>query len=176
MPGDWRLLIHGAGTGAWNMGVDEALLDSARRGQATLRLYRWEGPWLSLGYGQRLSETRRAACAAAGVGLVQRMTGGLAVLHGGDLTYTVAAPAALLPPGLRASYCLVADALCAAFGALGVTLEREPDCTPGHRPSGRRRGFDCFAVPAPDELLAGGRKLAGSAQRRAGGAVLQHGS
>ncbi len=170
---DWRLVVDGPGSGPWNMGVDEALLASAQHdGRATLRLYRWDGPWLSVGYGQKLSPEREAACAGAGVGVVRRSTGGLAVLHGADVTYAVAAPEAALPPGLRGSYCLVADALCAAFEALGVEIERSATCGA----PGRRAGFDCFAVPAEDELVAGGRKLAGSAQRRAGGGVLQHGS
>jgi lipoate-protein ligase A len=173
----WRLLVDGEAPGPWNMGVDEALFASAAGGDAgacaaTLRLYRWQGPWLSLGYGQRLSEARAAACREAGVGVVRRVTGGLAVLHGADLTYALAAPAARLPAGLHGSYGLVADALGEAFARLGVALERSPACD-GAAP---RHGFDCFAEPAPDELLAGGRKIAGSAQRRAAGAVLQHGS
>lgn len=172
----WRVIVDGRASGPFNMGVDEALMETARaRGEATLRLYRWDGPWLSLGYGQRLSAARAAACARAGVGVVHRATGGLAVLHGADLTYAVAAPEAALPAGLRGSYELVADALCAAFERLGVAIERSPADADGAA-AARRGGFDCFAEPAPDELLAGGRKLAGSAQRRAGGAVLQHGS
>jgi lipoate-protein ligase A len=172
----WRFVVDGDAEGAFNMGVDEALLATARdTGRATLRLYGWRGPWLSLGYGQRLSPARAEACRAAGVGLVRRVTGGLAVLHGADLTYAVAAPADALPPGLQGSYGLVADALCEAFARLGIGVERTAArAEPGA--SGPRAGFDCFAVPAADELLAGGRKLAGSAQRRAGGAVLQHGS
>ena len=63
----------------------------------TLRLYAWQGPWLSLGYGQRLGAERLAACAEAGVGVVRRATGGLAVLHGADLTYAVAAPESAAP-------------------------------------------------------------------------------
>jgi len=175
----FRLLVDGPAAGAWNMGVDEALFATAQQGgprAATLRLYRWDGSWLSLGYGQPLSRRRRAACEAAGVGVVQRVTGGLAVLHGADLTYAVAAPADRLPPGLRGSYGLVSDALCLAFARLGVVLERASARGGSAAGSAGRRGFDCFAVPAPDELLASGRKLAGSAQRRAGGAVLQHGS
>jgi lipoate-protein ligase A len=173
MASAWRLLVDGPASGPWNMGVDEALLASARAGGATLRLYRWQGAWLSLGYAQQLPPAREAACRAAGVGVVRRVTGGLAVLHGADLTYAVAAGEQRLPAGLRGSYGLVADALCEAFRQLGVVLERPADCAGAPR---RPRGFDCFAEPAPDELLVGGRKIAGSAQRRAGGAVLQHGS
>jgi len=155
------------------MGVDEALLASVLRGgPPTLRFYTWEGAWLSLGYGQRSGAARRAACARAGVGVVRRPTGGRAVLHGGDLTYALAAPAALLPAELRACYGLVAEALLAGLRALGAEAERVPALAPapGHG------AFDCFARPAPDELCARGRKLVGSAQRRTRGGILQHGS
>ncbi len=186
----WRLITHAAAHGAWNMGVDEALLASAiRTGCPSLRFYRWQGPWLSLGYGQVLDRERVAACERAGVGVVRRVTGGRAVLHGSDLTYALAAREGQLPPGLIASYELVAGILIRALGALGVEAvasgaprpgasfqhrfqvdpERAPDRSPG-------AGFDCFARPASREICVAGLKLAGSAQRRAKGGILQHGS
>jgi lipoate-protein ligase A len=169
----WRLLIDAAASGPWNMGVDEALLASAARdGVAALRFYDWRGVWLSVGYAQEIDAPRRAACRAAGVGVVRRATGGRAVLHGGDLTYAIAAPGDALPHGLRASYGLVSDALCEALRALGVAADR----VPGTRTRAAEGAFDCFATPAADEICVGARKLVGSAQRRAGGAVLQHGS
>ena len=172
MPVRWRLLEDGDGHGAFNMGVDEALLASAIAGIATLRFYGWEGHWLSLGYAQSLDPRRIAACAEAGVGIVHRVTGGRAVLHGSDLTYCLAAPETALPAGLRGSYQLVGDALIAGLQSLGVAAERSvaPSATV------RSSDFDCFAVPAEDEICVRGRKLAGSAQRRARGGVLQHGS
>jgi lipoate-protein ligase A len=154
------------------MGVDEALLESATEGVASLRFYGWEGPWLSLGYSQRLDPRRVAACARAGVGIVRRVTGGSAVLHGRDLTYCLAAPEAALPEGLRGSYRLVAGALVEGLQSLGVPVQRKA----GPRELEVSRSFDCFAVPAEDEISAMGRKLVGSAQRRARGGVLQHGS
>jgi lipoate-protein ligase A len=167
-------LIDGEASGPWNMGVDEALLASAiEGGRPTLRLYRWEGPWLSLGYGQRLGAERLAACDAAGVGVVRRVTGGKAVLHGGDLTYAVAAPEGLLPPGLRGTYELVAVALRDALFALGIDA-RPASGAAG--PAPRPGSFDCFSEAAGDELCVEGRKLVGSAQRRTRGGVLQHGS
>jgi lipoate-protein ligase A len=169
----WRLLEDGPANGAWNMGVDEALLESAARsGTATLRLYAWEGPWLSLGYAQALPADRLDACRRVRVGVVQRVTGGRAVLHGCDLTYALAAPEARLPAGLRASYGLVTDALLDALTQLGVEAKRSP-------PEARAPGtavFDCFVEPAADEISVGDGKLVGSAQRRRAGAVLQHGS
>jgi lipoate-protein ligase A len=173
VPHRWRLLLDGLAAGSWNMGVDEALLASAVEGGVpTLRLYAWQGPWLSLGYGQRLGAERLAACAEAGVGVVRRVTGGLAVLHGADLTYAVAAPERLLPAGLRPTYEILAAALQGALRSLGVDAQRSAAPPGGAGPG----GFDCFAEPAADELCVGGRKLVGSAQRRGGGGVLQHGS
>ena len=155
------------------MAVDEALLASAvESGPPTLRFYRWSGPWLSLGYRQRLNAARLAACTRSGVGVVRRTTGGRAVLHGEDLTYAVVAREEALPAGLAATYAFVAEVLREALAALGVAAEPAP------RPATAQRAeaFDCFAEPAADELCVGGRKLIGSAQRRAGGGVLQHGS
>jgi lipoate-protein ligase A len=172
MPAPWRLLQHGAAHGAFNMGVDEALLNSATRGIASLRFYSWEGPWLSLGYSQRMDPPRIARCAEAGVGVVRRITGGRAVLHGNDLTYCLAAPEEVLPEGLRGSYRLVAVSLLEALRSLGVDAAWRSERVSGAGSS----GFDCFEVPAEDEICAMGRKLVGSAQRRARGGVLQHGS
>ena len=168
----WRLLQHGAAHGAFNMGVDEALLGSAVEGIATLRFYGWEGHWLSLGYAQRLDPRRIAACRDAGVGIVRRVTGGRAVLHGSDLTYCLAAPETALPEGLGGSYRLVADALIAGLQSLGVAAVR----TAATRGTAGSSELDCFAAPAEDEICVRGRKLAGSAQRRTRGGVLQHGS
>ncbi len=169
----WRLLLDAAGPGPWNMGVDEALLATATAGgEPTLRLYGWDGAWLSLGYGQPEAQGLLEACANAGVGVVRRATGGRAVLHGGDLTYALTAPEALLPPGLEATYRLVNGALASALNQLGVAVTPGP----GGASAGLSSGFDCFAEPGLDALYADGRKLVGSAQRRRRGGVLQHGS
>ena len=203
----WRLILDAASHGAWNMGVDEALLATAIRvGLPTLRFYRWRGPWLSLGYAQRVDPAQLDACSCAGIGIVRRVTGGRAVLHGGDLTYAIAAREADLPPGLLGSYELVAGALTRALATLGVEALAVPrvrartrfEAGAGSETRGRsetrtgsaaharpetrapswqrRASFDCFASAAGYEIVAAGRKLAGSAQRRAGGGILQHGS
>jgi lipoate-protein ligase A len=173
VPQPWRLLVDGVGSGPWNMAVDEALLASVTDGGLpVLRFYQWNGPWLSLGYRQRLDAERLTACAHTGVGVVRRSTGGRAVLHGEDLTYAVVAREDALPAGLAATYAVVSAALRQALVTVGVAAEPAP------RPAavGRAAVFDCFAEPAADELCVGGLKLIGSAQRRAGGGVLQHGS
>jgi len=186
----WRLIVDEAAHGAWNMGVDEALLASAvSTGRSSLRFYRWQGPWLSLGYAQILERERAEACARAGVGVVRRVTGGRAVLHGSDLTYALAAPEEELPAGLIASYGWVAEILIDALASLGIEaiasgapggLEAAPERSPLPSSSAGGRSpqshFDCFARPARREICVGGKKLAGSAQRRARGGILQHGS
>jgi lipoate-protein ligase A len=179
----WRLLtgsepsrtgaLTGPFDGPFNMGVDEALLQTAvESGTPSLRFYTWQGPWLSVGYAQRVVDAERSRLAAAGVGLVRRATGGRAVLHGQDLTYAIAAPDGVLPEGVRDSYRAVADALLEALATLGVPVRRSG-------PDARAPGagvFDCFVQPAADEICLGGRKLSGSAQRRVTGGFLQHGS
>jgi lipoate-protein ligase A len=169
----WRLLVDGSASGPFNMGVDEALLDTALRdGQPTLRFYLWRGPWLSLGYGQLEDSEGAEARKVAGLGVVRRSTGGRAVLHGCDLTYALVAPANLLPDGLQATYALIASCISSALRELHVAVERVDDPVASERDS----EFDCFAAPVTDELCVGGLKLVGSAQRRVGGGVLQHGS
>lgn len=180
---DWRLLIEGEPSqrglltgpfdGPFNMGVDEALLETAlEAGRPTLRFYSWRGPWLSVGYAQQVEPEQQSRLEAAGVGLVRRVTGGRAVLHGQDLTYSIAAPDGVLPDGVRESYGAVADALLSGLAELGVPVLRSG-------PEARAPGagvFDCFVSPATDEISLGGRKLSGSAQRRVVGGFLQHGS
>lgn len=173
MAGPWRLLLDGAAPGPFNMGVDEALLATAiRDGTSSLRFYAWQGPWLSLGYAQGLEADQVHRLQAAGVGWVRRVTGGRAVLHGSDLTYSIVAREDQLPSGVRASYAVVAEALLDALHSLGVSATRSP---PGSAAPGSSV-FDCFQEPAPEEICLAGKKLSGSAQRRVGGAFLQHGS
>ncbi len=169
----WRLLLDPAADGRWNMAVDEALLATAQAGgPPALRLYGWRGPWLSLGYAQVLPASSAEACGRVGVGVIRRITGGSAVLHGADLTYAVAAPESELPAGLQASYALVGRALLRALHGLGVAAH-----VAAHSSVPRAAApFDCFARAGGDEICVAGRKLAGSAQRRSGGGLLQHGS
>lgn len=169
----WRLLLDGDASGPLNMGADEALLSTAiRDGTASLRFYTWAGPWLSLGYAQPLEAAQAKRLRAAGVGWVRRVTGGRAVLHGADLTYSIAAPQDVVPAGLRASYGVVAEALLAALQELGVPAT----CSDSGAAAPGAHVFDCFQEPAADEICLGGKKLSGSAQRRVGRAFLQHGS
>ncbi|MBX6377246.1 MAG: lipoate--protein ligase family protein [Clostridia bacterium] len=156
------------------MGVDEAVLDAVAAGATppTLRLYGWRLPTLSLGCFQPLARhVDLTACRASGVAVVRRPTGGRAVLHDGDLTYSVVLPAGLLPAGVQASYRVVSGGLVAGLRRLGADV----DWASGRV---RRQGGSpaCFEAAVTGEVEAGGRKLVGSAQVRRPGAVLQHGS
>lgn len=170
MAASWRLLDTGAGPGAWNMAVDEAILEAHRAGLAppTLRVYRWARPTLSLGYAQGLDGIDAEALRAEGVDLVRRPTGGRAVLHAGDLTYAVVASG--LPGSVSASYRVIADALVDGLAGLGLAPAMVPGAT---RPG---RSAACFASSTRADLVVDGRKVVGSAQLRREGAVLQHGT
>lgn len=172
-PVAWRSLVSPPLPGAANMAWDQALMARARRtGQAVLRVYAWSAPTLSLGRNQRARgayDLERAA--ARGVGIVRRPTGGRALLHHHEVTYSVTAPDAF-DPTLRGAYGRINDLLMRALGTLGVGAElagragRHP--APGLAP--------CFDEPSAGEIVVGGRKLVGSAQWRHDGALLQHGS
>jgi lipoate-protein ligase A len=155
------------------MALDEALAHRAREaGECLLRVYGWSAPTLSLGRNQAargLYDTERAV--AMGIDIVRRPTGGRAVLHDHEITYAVAAPEAALG-ALAAAYASINEMLVAALRAIGVdaSLARPAsrELPPGPVP--------CFEAPSAGEVVAGGRKLVGSAQWRDDGALLQHGS
>jgi lipoate-protein ligase A len=169
-PARWRILDTEEAAGEWNMACDEAILEAHRRGLVppTLRFYRWSRPTLSLGYAQKLEGIDLEACRAAGVDVVRRPTGGRAVLHAGDLTYSIVAGG--LPDGVSASYRYLAAAIARGLAELGL----EGQLVAGSAAPGR--SADCFAVATQADLCVTGRKLMGSAQVRRAGVVLQHGS
>jgi lipoate-protein ligase A len=155
------------------MALDEALMERARTvDEWVLRVYSWSSPTISLGRNQ----TARGRydldrIAALGAGIVRRPTGGRAILHDREITYSVTAPAANAGD-LRESYERINRLLLAGLDALGVHAMAADaparSMAPGMAP--------CFDQPALGELTVGGRKLAGSAQWRSEGALLQHGS
>lgn len=175
----WRLLRTPPWDGARNMAVDEALLRARVAGLVppTLRLYAWDPPTVSLGYGQAVEVVDLRVCAALGLGLVRRPTGGAALLHEGpdrELTYSVVARAEDFPGAdeVLATYRVLGTALQAGLARVGVRAELVPRqrAAPGAAPA------FCFARAGAYELAVGGRKLVGSAQRRQAGAFLQHGA
>ncbi|HNS50109.1 MAG TPA: lipoate--protein ligase family protein [Anaerolineae bacterium] len=173
---EWRLIVHGEAGGATNMAIDEAILGAVAGGRSlpTLRLYAWAPPCLSLGRNQPLSDIDLEACRAAGADVVRRPTGGRAILHTDELTYSVALPASdpRAAADVMEGYRRLSEGLLAGLRRLGVDA--------GPAGQGCRRqgetGPACFEVPSTHEITAGGRKVAGSAQWRGRGGVLQHGS
>ncbi len=199
----WRFLNTGPGDAFFNMALDEAILSSVRKGKSppTLRVYRWNPPAVSFGYAQpvdRKIELER--CKKMGIDIVRRITGGRAVLHWEELTYSVIAP--LSPSGhigqscsirfggpfkdhhriegsLESVYKVISQCLLLALRSIGIPAEFECVSSSGRRnmvTSFRSGRTACFASASKYEITVGGRKLVGSAQRRVKNTMLQHGS
>jgi lipoate-protein ligase A len=170
----WTLIVEPSGrSGSENMSIDHSLLRRAQEGVGYLRLYRWSPPCLSFGRNEPakrrydLNEIERL-----GLDTVRRPTGGRAVWHDAEVTYAVAAPAETFG-ALRETYNIIHATIAVALRRLGVPAQQ------AGRPTTQGPGLSggaCFASPAGGEVIAGGRKLVGSAQVREGAAFLQHGS
>jgi len=177
MSDGWRLLVDAPAGGSWNMAVDEVLLEGVAAGttRPTLRFYEWTPPCLSLGYFQPIDVVDVDGCRALGVEVVRRPTGGRAILHDRELTYSVALPASVLghDGGVLPSYYRLSLALQDGLQRLGVGSTLAPESAGGGSPV---HGPVCFDRPSAYEILLQGRKLVGSAQMRRGGGILQHGS
>lgn len=177
---NWRLLVSGCGDGALNMAVDEALLHTAMGGgQPVLRLYAWSPAAVSLGFFQELDDTsiNRAEIQRRGFGLVRRPTGGRAILHKHEITYSVAARQSDIGGGntLMGAYRSISRGVEAGLNLLGI----------GAALAEKAGGSDldrsslptvCFGHPARADMVAAGRKIVGSAQLRRREALLQHGA
>ena len=167
------------------MAVDEAILEAVGRAEVlpTLRLYAWQPPCLSLGYAQPLSDVDLEALTANGWELVRRPTGGRAILHTDELTYSVIGPEnePRLAGGVLKSYANLARALLRALELLAVPAQAV-ESPGGTLPNGSNPGNSkvvnpvCFEVPSNYEITVSGKKLIGSAQARRKEGVLQHGS
>lgn len=174
-----RLLIHGPGKGKYNMAVDEAVHNAYQRGHTgpTLRFYRWKPACLSVG---RFQDVRKQVnlenLRQLGIDLVRRQTGGRAVLHDDELTYSLVISERLLPGSILETYKAISQALVNALRNLGVPAqlsELEKGVT-ARDP--RFKGAACFSAASWYEIEAHGKKIIGSAQFRKGGVILQHGS
>jgi lipoate-protein ligase A len=169
----WTLLLDPPRPGWENMAVDAALLDAAAAdGEAFLRLYRWEPHCLSFGrHEPALRRYDGELVRTMGLDCVRRPTGGRAVWHARELTYSIAAPLARFG-GLRQAYAAIHGLLAAALKLLGAAplLAPRSSLTPG------LSAGPCFASSVGGEVLVAGRKVVGSAQLRQGDAFLQHGS
>ena len=161
------------------MAIDEAMLESAAaEGQCTLRFYQWEEPTLSLGYFQLYADRWQHAASSRAT-VVRRLSGGGAILHDRELTYSLAVPTGHpLARDRLQLYAFIHICLIEALASWGIAArmvdrpgeKRSPNGSPAAAP------FLCFQRRTPGDVLVNGAKIAGSAQRRCRGAVLQHGS
>ncbi|MFQ5799117.1 MAG: biotin/lipoate A/B protein ligase family protein [Bacteroidota bacterium] len=176
----WRFLNTGERSGAFNMALDEQLAIDLRagRGSPTIRLFGWK-PWaVSLGFNQSEDDIDNEKCDRDGIDVVRRPTGGRAILHARELTYSVA----MFSTGKSVStvYHQIGCALVRGLRLFGVNAELAKPTRA--KPVSTSRGqVPCFASVGRYEICVDGRKLVGSAQRRYGGGsegdvVLQHGS
>lgn len=173
----WRLIKHEPAQGAWNMAVDEAILESAYSGDSppTLRLYAWQPGCLSLGYAQSFEEVNTEALSSNGWDVVRRPTGGRAILHIDELTYSVIAPEnePRVKGGVLESYLRLSHALMRSLQILGLEPQtKEKEATKNKD----KPNPVCFEVPSNYEITVNGKKLIGSAQARRKEGVLQHGA
>ncbi|MCX6695435.1 MAG: biotin/lipoate A/B protein ligase family protein [Candidatus Altiarchaeota archaeon] len=154
---NFRLLETGFDRACVNMGIDESILKHVSEGssQPTVRLYGWKPPAVSIGYFQGLEEeVDLEACRSLGVDYVRRITGGGAVYHDMELTYSFIAREDYVPKDMLESYKMVCGGLVAGLGILGIEAEFAP----------------------LNDIVTGGRKISGNAQTRRMGCVLQHGT
>lgn len=173
----WRLIYDVPLPGAHNMALDEAILGAVSVGHAapTLRLYVWSPPCVSLGYGQKSSDVDFERAAALSWHVVRRPTGGRAILHTDELTYSVIASLGepLVTGGVIESYRRLSAGLLDGLARLGLAARSEAEF--GSISSAAADPI-CFETPSDYEITARGKKLIGSAQVRKRNAVLQHGS
>jgi len=174
----WRLILDPPMAGQENMEKDLELMGNVATGECppTLRLYRWSLPAVSLGYFQDASEVVDIqACADAGVDVVRRPTGGRAVLHHHELTYSVIVPEVhpfINNGGVMDAYRAISRGIVTAFNLLNILAS----VTPEEKGQGGFAPGSCFDTPSAYEVLVDQRKVVGSAQLRRDGIVLQHGA
>jgi lipoyl(octanoyl) transferase len=179
---NWRLLDSGPNIGAYNMAIDEELLARAQAGETTpvLRFYAWHPAAVSIGRFQKIETAVDVeACRQRGIDIVRRITGGRAVLHHQELTYSIIARTddPLFPTNVHGTYKIIAAGLLQGLRNLGIPAEMVSRSS-RHAELVKKDSKDpaCFSSPSWYEILVHNRKIIGSAQRRLSGAFLQHGS
>jgi len=169
----WRLIPAESRSGATTMALDDVAAETVQAGGPwTARVYRWRPPTLSLGYGQDPGTVDWAACERLGYDVVRRRTGGGAILHDGDVSYSLIVPADAVAGDVLDAYHTLLEPILDAFERLGVDAGFPEESAGGvHTPA-------CYLRerhPAHD-IVADGRKVCGNAQHRTKEAVVQHGS
>jgi lipoate-protein ligase A len=159
------------------MALDEAILEAAARKDSspTLRLYAWSPPCISIGNAQPVSQIDSQKLNDFGWDIVRRSTGGRAILHTDELTYSICAPVdhPHFQGGVLPSYKNISAGLIAALELLGLDVQVHPEVNISEE---ERADPICFELPSSYEITVAGKKLVGSAQLRRRGGVLQHGT
>jgi len=177
---DVRLILDPPAMGSVNMAVDEALLESASGGQTILRFYAWVPATLSLGYFQRYEDRQRHA-ASESLDCVRRSTGGGAIVHDRELTYSFATPISeRFSGGHQQLVRTFHETLCESLAnwKIEASLCGAAEVGSLANPARQTQGtpFLCFERRAPEDVIIANQKVAGSAQRRRRNGMLQHGS
>lgn len=176
MKKDWHLIIDRTPQkGSWNMAVDDYMFQSLGEEPTTyLRFYRWNKPTVSIGYSQNAKKVVDLDfCRKRGIEIVRRITGGKLVLHHKEVTYTVcSSDTDIFSQKLVDSYKLISEALNRGLQRMKIESQLAKET-----PSEYVRGaLPCFSHPARNEIEVDGKKIIGSAQKRAGNKFIQHGS
>ncbi|WP_246945973.1 lipoate--protein ligase family protein [Bacillus pinisoli] len=178
----WRYIYSGNCSPTYNMALDEALLDWHSRGliPPTIRFYGWNPATLSIGYFQKVEkEIDIEVVKKHNLGFVRRPTGGRGVLHDQELTYSVIVSEDYpgMPKTVTEAYRVISEGILEGFKLLGLDAYFAVPITDEERESLKNpRSAVCFDAPSWYELVVEGRKVAGSAQTRQKGVILQHGS
>lgn len=172
----WRVILDPPARGSWNMAVDDALIESAQKPDyiPTLRLYSWDPACLSLGHAQPIHEVDQERLDSYGWDLVRRPTGGRAILHTDELTYSITASTdhPLLKGGILESYQRISQAFLSFLQQYSLSPVSNGDTNL----TNKQPDPVCFEVPSNYEITVSGKKIIGSAQARRKNAVLQHGA
>lgn len=174
----WRVLDFQRYNAFENMAIDEAIFRETIKNNKppTIRFYGWQPAAISIGYFQDIEkEVNVEKCCAAGVDIVRRLSGGRAVFHSDEVTYSVAAcnTEKLFPPDISGTYKIISNCIAHGLADLGIESSLAEN---GRTLSDVDFQACCFSVPSRNELLVSGRKVCGSAQMRTHGGFLQHGS
>jgi lipoate-protein ligase A len=175
---NWSFINTGFNTGKFNMDLDLELVNNASKDNVVLRLYRWSPYCISLGSNQKENSVDVIKAKEDNIDIVKRPTGGRAILHAEELTYSVVYPLndSITPKNLYHEINLALKSGLASYNSIFEEIELENQQP--HFPSFYKEEISalCFAVSAKSEINFNGKKLVGSAQRKMGNVILQHGS
>ena len=171
-----RIITHEANNAFFNMAVDEAISEAVRQelSPPTLRLYRWSRPSLSIGHFQKISEVNIDYCGKMDYPVVRRLTGGRAILHDAELTYSFSARTGSPPfsSSLHENYSVISNAILLGLKSCGINA----DISFERKRSSGQRNPACFKTVSYGEITLNGKKVIGSAQKRYSNGFMQHGS